>query len=300
MSENLAAQLEAMQAQINTLIATTMNQAAELAKFRELATENRQLRNEVAELKTRLASLASDPPIQQQHQPKPAPATLTNEPLPASSSPRPPLGSDASSWAVVTKKKRPTNTTRLRPADVRIFQTPSGPSGFKYLYVPRSRRLTRQETRTRLRRLGIDPYRVLDICFPARAVVGLLVHEQYFDFAMAQFTKAEIKPLENFDPLDISILADPEIKAMSTEHQEAFVFDLYRTRCEKAVTHLPYHLASPVARSFVEANILEESDLPRLLGQCRGAPASPANPTGQKQKSSTDPDHDMQDVQKSL
>ncbi|KAI8388538.1 uncharacterized protein BYT42DRAFT_611571 [Radiomyces spectabilis] len=83
----------------------------------------------------------------------------------------------------------------LQPADVRTFQPPTESSGFKYLYVPRSHRLARQETRTRL-----------------SCLVGILVHDQYYDVAMAQFVKAEIKPLENFDPLDISILADPESK----------------------------------------------------------------------------------------
>ncbi|KAI8394271.1 uncharacterized protein BYT42DRAFT_478039, partial [Radiomyces spectabilis] len=70
-------------------------------------------------------------------------------------------------------------------------------------------------------------------------------------------------------------LADPEIKSLPLEEQETFAETLHFSRCKKAVICLPYHLASPVARSFLEAGVFTEENVFQLLRSCRGAPASP-------------------------
>ncbi|KAG1568283.1 hypothetical protein G6F48_013675 [Rhizopus delemar] len=69
--------------------------------------------------------------------------------------------------------------------------------------------MSRRDVRSRLSVLGIDPYRVLDITFPARSVVGLLVHEQYKDVLLAQLGKAKIDIYKDFNPCDPAHLADP-------------------------------------------------------------------------------------------
>lgn len=101
--------------------------------------------------------------------PRPTTTTTTN-------------GADASVWATVARRAPTKKKTSPKPRSVesaaRAFQEPTGPSGFDYVYIPRSRRLTRKKVRTRLQVMKIDPYRVLDITFPARSVVGLLTHAQ--------------------------------------------------------------------------------------------------------------------------
>ncbi|KAI8394270.1 uncharacterized protein BYT42DRAFT_480914, partial [Radiomyces spectabilis] len=116
-----------------------------------------------------------------------------------------PLGSDESTWAAVSKKHRPVHpkwAVHSLAASVCTFKETEGPSGFQYLYIPHSHRLTRQEARSHLHRLGIDPYRILDITFPAHSVVGLLVHNQYRPTVLASLEKHTIKHFADFDPLD--------------------------------------------------------------------------------------------------
>ncbi|KAG0747374.1 hypothetical protein G6F24_015556 [Rhizopus arrhizus] len=85
-------------------------------------------------------------------------------------------GTEASSWAVVAANGKPRNKVRRRLAAARGFQPVSGDQGFEYVYIPRSRRMSYSEARRRLSRLGVDNWRVLDVCFPAHSVAGLLVH----------------------------------------------------------------------------------------------------------------------------
>ncbi|KAI8368167.1 uncharacterized protein BYT42DRAFT_469859, partial [Radiomyces spectabilis] len=270
-----------------------------LAEVDALRAENTNLRADNEALQARLAAALSPRPTSAavtSTTSSPAKPSGTKTAKPSSSVP---LGSDQSSWATVTKKYRPVQPVALarrQAAAARAFQPNDGPTGYKYLYVPRSRRLTRQEVRSRLRRLGIDPYRVLDIIFPARSVIGLLVHVQYYEFAMAQIVNSKIQPLTDFDPLAITIIGDPEIKQMPIPDQEAFVFDLHRSRCERAISHLPYHIASPVARSFLADGILDDADLPKLLYKCRGAPPQPIKDAESTDGSSNDPDQPMTDA----
>ncbi|KAI8369634.1 uncharacterized protein BYT42DRAFT_560422 [Radiomyces spectabilis] len=282
-------QFAAMQAQITYLAAQVTTHRTELDQIRRLLEENQQLRDENAQLKAQLAAATASAP-------KPtvpiSPLTTEAATCPTPTTPTP-LGSDESTWATVSKKIRPPRikrTVRSLAASVRTFKEAEGPGGFQYLYIPRSRRLTRQEARSRLRRLGIDPYRILDITFPARSVVGLLIHNQYRPSVLATLEKHTIKPFLDFDPLDPVHLADPEIKSLPLEEQHLFAETLHHSRCEKAVARLPYHLASPIARSFLDDAIFNEADVSRILSSCRGAPVSPA------EEKSSDPDTDMVDA----
>ncbi|KAG1480101.1 hypothetical protein G6F46_014541 [Rhizopus delemar] len=67
--------------------------------------------------------------------------------------------------------------------------------------------MSRRDVRSRLAVLGIDPYRILDITFPARSIVGLLVHAQYNDTLTAKLTKAKIPIHQDFEPRDPAHLA---------------------------------------------------------------------------------------------
>ncbi|KAI8393255.1 uncharacterized protein BYT42DRAFT_550469 [Radiomyces spectabilis] len=273
-------QFVAMQAQITYLTAQVTTHHTKLDQIRCLLEENQQLHDENAQLKAQLAAATASAP-------KPTAATC---PTPATPTP---LGSDESTLATVSKKIRPPRikcTVRSLAASVRTFKEAEGPGGFQYLYIPRSRRLTCQEARSHLHCLGIDPYRILDITFPARSVVGLLIHNQYCPSILATLEKHTIKPFLDFDPLDPVHLADPEIKSLPLEEQHLFAKTLHYSRCEKAVARLPYHLASPIARSFLDDAIFNEADVSRILSSCRGAPVFPA------EEKSSDPDTDMIDA----
>ncbi|KAI8366793.1 uncharacterized protein BYT42DRAFT_619437 [Radiomyces spectabilis] len=298
MSTTSPDQFAAMQAQINYLTAQVTTHRTELDQIRHLLEENQQLRNENAQLKAQLAAATASVSTSYSKPTVSTSAPNTETATRPTSTPSAPMGSDASQWATVTKKYRPVRPKpkpKTRASDARTFQITDGPSGFQYLYIPRSRRLTRHETRTRLRRLGVDPYRVLDITFPARSVVGLLIHVQYRALVEETLGQHNILVIHDFDPCDPIHMADPEVKQMSLADQQAFAESLHSARCEKAVLRLPYHLASPIARSFLEANIFDTDDVSRLLSRCRGAPVPPTN-TDTTEKDDTDPDTDMADA----
>lgn len=67
------------------------------------------------------------------------PVETTPKPLPAT-------------WAAKTSAHRPrqkaTTPARTIAAKARLFQEPSGPQGYEYVYLPRSRRMTRPEARS--------------------------------------------------------------------------------------------------------------------------------------------------------
>ncbi|CAO3659212.1 unnamed protein product [Rhizopus stolonifer] len=152
-------------------------------------------------------------------QPRPATAPVSN-------------GADSSVWATVARrapKKKTTAKPRSVESAARAFQEPTGPSGFDYIYIPRSRRLTRKEVRTRLQTMKVDPYRVLDITFPARSVVGLLIHAQYKDTLLDRLAKANIRPRLDFDPCDLNYRGSQGVSA------------LVSPGCPMAVVQFPVH-----------------------------------------------------------
>ncbi|CAO3684355.1 unnamed protein product [Umbelopsis ramanniana] len=83
-------------------------------------------------------------------------------------------------WAEKTKTHLPPRkkSSAARPiaACVRLFQKETGPSGYTYIYLHRNRRMQTSEARSSLRRLGLEPSRLLEITMPTRNIIGLLVH----------------------------------------------------------------------------------------------------------------------------
>ncbi|KAI9003058.1 hypothetical protein CLU79DRAFT_892656 [Phycomyces nitens] len=116
-------------------------------------------------------------------------------------------------------------SARRVAASTRMFVLPSGPTGYKYVYIPRSRRLTHREVRQSLKTLGVESSRLLDITFPARGVVGILVHSN------------------DFDPLDPSHIADPKYAGCQFMTC-SYCCQLHHNRCLHALKYLRPHLLS--------------------------------------------------------
>ncbi|KAG1616379.1 hypothetical protein G6F45_012286 [Rhizopus arrhizus] len=178
------------------------------------------------------------------------------------------LGTESSAWAMVARKaahKKPTPKRRTVESAARGFQPITGPVGFGYVYIPRSRRMSRRDVRSRLSVLGIDPYRVLDITFPARSVVGLLVHEQYKDVLLTQLGKAKIEVYQDFNPCDPVHLADPTYKDKSNAERLAIAMDIHRNRCCRGIARLRHPIAVAVGRTFLEEGFITDEDLQEAL-----------------------------------
>ena len=183
-------------------------------------------------------------------------------------------GISASSWAAAAAKpavspppapakKVRAPSTKKRAAIARFFVSPGakGPQGFKYVYLGRSRKINRSEVRSRLRRIGVDTGRVLDISFPASGVLGVLMHVQYVEQFTAVMQKAGAELITDFDPLSPVHLADPKFSSLSDDEREQQMLELVRDRAISTLSFLRPLVVSPVARSFLEWGWIDDDDV---------------------------------------
>lgn len=151
---------------------------------------------------------------------------------------------------------------KKRIAAARAFQTPEskGPQGFQYVYIGRSRKILRSEVRSRLRKAGIDTGRVLDICFPASGVLGLLLHVQYVAKFIDTMEKLGADIIKDFDPADPVHLADPKFNDRSENDRENIMLTLVHERALDTLVHLAPLLVGPVSRYFVDNGWIDDDD----------------------------------------
>ncbi|KAG1162133.1 hypothetical protein G6F37_002437 [Rhizopus arrhizus] len=73
------------------------------------------------------------------------------------------------------------NQRRLQRQEVaaRFLQPPSDNQGLQYIYVPTKARVPIGQVRSRLRKLDINNNRILDIHYPDRNILALLVHNEF-------------------------------------------------------------------------------------------------------------------------
>ncbi|KAI9480248.1 MAG: hypothetical protein EXX96DRAFT_537536, partial [Benjaminiella poitrasii] len=107
--------------------------------------------------------------------------------------------------------------------------------GFQYLYLPSRHKETLPRLRAKLAVLKINNWRVLDIHFPARHVVALLVHNDYASDLRALFAVAGITPLSDFDPLDPKHLDDPRLVSLTTDELVQKALSVHQGRLQRAL-----------------------------------------------------------------
>ena len=196
----------------------------------------------------------------------------------AAAAAKPAVSSPVSSSAVPAKKAR-APSTKKRAAAARAFMSPGakGPQGFKYVYLGRSRKINRSEVRSRLRRIGVDTGRVLDISFPASGVLGVLMHVQYVEQFTAVMQKAGAELISDFDPLDPVHLADPKFASLSADQRADQLHELVHSRALDTLSFLRPLVVGSVARSFLEWGWIDESDLHAAVSEA-SARHQAANP----------------------
>jgi biotin carboxyl carrier protein len=164
--QSLAAAYEELTARLSAL------EQLQLENARLLELTNTQA-NEIASLRAQLAAQPAGAPMD-----TPSSTAAASSPAPSNGAKEtvssPSLGTAASSWATIASRGSK-NKLRRHAAAARSFQPVSGDQGFEYVYIPGSRRMSYSEAR---RRLGVDNWRALDVCFPAYSAASLLVHLQ--------------------------------------------------------------------------------------------------------------------------
>ena len=166
------------------------------------------------------------------------------------------------------KLKRPPTaapSARKQEAAARAFVLPSDNHGFQYTYLPARARIPTGQMRAKLRKLGIDNSRVLDIHYPDRQVVALLMHNDFVPEALETFNKFGVKPLENFDPCSPSNLRDPKYAQLSSRIDRSMQNSTTTTACSRALNFLRIPVRYAVARQFTSIGWITVPQLRDIL-----------------------------------
>ncbi|KAI9329889.1 hypothetical protein BD770DRAFT_301842, partial [Pilaira anomala] len=157
------------------------------------------------------------------------------------------------------KPKR--TTSKQRRAAARIFEVSSSNpedigsdqgSSYLYVYLPNKYRDRLKDFRNKLKKLGVDNGRVLDINYPARGVVALLIHQDYQEDLTKILTKYKITSIDNFNPLDISHISDPALAHLEGDARIAKATSIHQTRLLRGIVFIRANVRRSVARNFVD------------------------------------------------
>lgn len=161
---------------------------------------------------------------------------------------------------------KPVHSQKRLLALGRTFKTidSKGPQGFEYIYIGRSGKIARTEVRSKFRKAGVDNGRILDICFPASGVIGILMHIQYVPIFCDIMAKLEADIIRDFDPLDPANIADPKYDSLSPADREDLIHEFVEIRATQTLSFLRPLNVSSVGKYFeslgwINSEVLAES-----------------------------------------
>lgn len=180
------------------------------------------------------------------------------------------------SFADITKQQVPTKhkfrsvTAKQRKTAARIFEAPvnrelSGSGSYKYLYLPNKYRDRLKAFRDKLKKLGIDNGRILDINYPARGVVALLIHQNYEVEIVDIFQKFKIDPIPDFNPKSTDHLTDPALAELDTDTRTSKAVEFHQNRLIKAIGYIRKYLRRSVARDFISQGWISDDQARQAL-----------------------------------
>ncbi|KAL0095815.1 hypothetical protein F4703DRAFT_1716084, partial [Phycomyces blakesleeanus] len=132
----------------------------------------------------------------------------------------------------------------------RLLQKPTGPSEYEFVYLPAKRYIKYQEMRKILSSFKIPTSRILDIQFPARGTVALLVNGEFREELIALLGKAKVVPLGNFDLTAADVIADPKLMEEAIKVMARKAQDLFNARLVKASLCMTTYLGHGVTYNF--------------------------------------------------
>ncbi|KAI9485989.1 MAG: hypothetical protein EXX96DRAFT_604226 [Benjaminiella poitrasii] len=144
----------------------------------------------------------------------------------------------------------PSRGKLIQATAIRTFQPPSETQGFQHVFLPTKARMPVGQIRSRLQKLNIHNGRVLDIHYPTRNVVALLVHNDFAVELKERFAKFQMTTLDDFDPCDPQHLQDPKYVDYPPTERSNMAFDHHCERMQKALESIRYPICHAVARYF--------------------------------------------------
>ncbi|KAI7870882.1 uncharacterized protein EV154DRAFT_431660 [Mucor mucedo] len=168
------------------------------------------------------------------------------------------------------KTKKVPVTAKQRKTAARIFEAPvnrelSGSGSYKYLYLPNKYRDRLKAFRDKLKKLGIDNGRILDINYPARGVVALLIHQNYEVEIVDIFQKFKIDPIPDFNPKSTDHLTDPALAELDTDTRTSKAVEFHQNRLIKAIGYIRKYLRRSVARDFISQGWISDDQARQAL-----------------------------------
>ncbi|KAI7902136.1 uncharacterized protein BX663DRAFT_552560 [Cokeromyces recurvatus] len=144
-------------------------------------------------------------------------------------------------------------------AAARFFQKPSSTQGFNYIYIPTKARIPVGKLRTTLRRLGIPNVRLLDIHYPARNLVAILVHMDYVSEFKSTLQQRGVTVDEDFDPFNGKTIMDPKYKDHTDFQCDQIASFIHKRRLETALQHIREPVKFAVARYFFQQHWISKA-----------------------------------------
>jgi hypothetical protein len=166
-------------------------------------------------------------------------------------------------------KKKPTSA-KQKAAIARIFDAPvsfteSSTPLFKYVYFLNKYRIKISSLRSDLRRLGVDTGRVIDIHYPSRGVVALLMHVEYVPTLTAILAKFQKVPLANYDHFSASNITTAEHESLSIAEKTRLATQYQQTRLSRALSHMRPQIRNTVAKAFALHGWLSDAQIKAAL-----------------------------------
>ncbi|KAI8327360.1 Endonuclease/exonuclease/phosphatase, partial [Blakeslea trispora] len=134
-----------------------------------------------------------------------------------------------------------------------MFQPHRESDGFSFVYLPQKGKKPAHLLRRSLSGLGIPNSRVLDLSFPARGVIALLVHNEYYQSLLDTLDVHGVSPLKDFDPSAGSNLKDPKYDSLSPSERDSQAIEIHHHRLARIAARCPKHTRRAVGVSFVRS-----------------------------------------------
>lgn len=109
-----------------------------------------------------------------------------------------------------------------------------------------------KDFRQKLQRIGIYNGRILDIHYPARGVMALLIHHSYEVELEAILTKFQISPVADFNPTAAVHVNDPALGHLTVAELSTKAVEFHQNCLIRGLKLIRGHLRRSVARDFVK------------------------------------------------
>ncbi|KAF7720411.1 hypothetical protein EC973_009191, partial [Apophysomyces ossiformis] len=160
----------------------------------------------------------------------------------------------------------------------RTLTAPSGPSQYTFVYLSCRHHLRHSQVRQFLGVLKVQQSRIIDIQFPARGTIALLVHTDYKNELIGLLTQNKVPVKPAFDPTNAEILGDPKLASGTITERTKLARKIYEDRMLRTCLRLPSHLGYSIMRAFTntsETNLRLPQELMEHYIQQRRSTSTP-------------------------